>query len=307
MREQTAFVFGGGGSRGALQVGAVKALLEAGIKPDLLVGTSIGAVNAAYLALHGVSLQGLENLEAAWHDAAQSNLLPSNYLWLTVRALFNRPAVDPVHRLRDFYIKHGISPQLRFSDLRDVRLMIVAADLNGGRPVLYGADPDDSVLDGLVASTALPPWVPPMQMQDKLLMDGGVVSNLPIETALAMGSREIVALNLMDFRDVLASESGFGPFLGKLFHIVERRQLELEMALAEANGVKVYRLDLLNEFHVPLWQFDHTEELIAVGYDAACRELAEGTLLPLMERPGWVERVIHAIRYKLRTNAGKYR
>ncbi len=307
MSERTAFVFGGGGSRGALQVGAVKALLEAGIRPDLLVGTSIGAVNAAYLALHGVNLQGLENLEAAWYDAAQANLLPSNYLWLTVRVLFNRPAVDPVHRLRDFYISHGISPQLIFSDLRGVRLMIVAADLNGGRPVLYGADPNDSVLDGLVASTALPPWVPPMQMQEKLLIDGGVVSNLPIETALAMGSREIVALNLMDFRDVLANESGFGPFLGKLLHIVEQRQLELEMALAGAMGVKVYRLDLLSESHVPLWQFDHTEELIAVGYETACRELAEGILLPLIERPGWVERVIHAIHYRLRNNGGKTR
>lgn len=294
-----AFVLGGGGSRGALQVGAIKALLEADLRPDLLVGTSIGAVNAAYLALHGVNIRGLENLIEAWHDAARANLLPSNYLWLTVRTLFNRPITDPVHRMRNFYIKHGISPGLRFGDLQEIRLIIVAADLNGGHPVLFGKNPAESVLDGLVASTALPPWVQPLQMQTQLLMDGGVVSNLPIEPALTMGAREIVALNLMDFRDVLVEENGFGPFLGKLFNIVEQRQLALETALAQAKGVKVYRLDLLNEFHVPLWQFDHTDELIAVGYEMAKKELAEGGLRQLNERLGWVERALRAIRLKL--------
>jgi NTE family protein len=307
MSERTAFVFGGGGSRGALQVGAVKALLEAGIRPDLLVGTSIGSVNAAYLALHGLDLPGVEKLVAAWREAAHANLLPSNYLWLTVRALFNRPVVEPVHRMREFYIKHGMSPDLRFGDLQTVRLIIVAADLNTGAPVLFGMDPDESVLDGLVASTALPPWVQPLQMRDRLLMDGGVVSNLPIEPALMMGVRKIIAMNLMDFRDVIVETDGFAPFLAKLFHIIEQRQLALETALAQAKGVQVYRLDLLNESHVPLWQFEHAEEMIAVGYETACRELAEGTLLPLMERPGWVKLVIQAIHYGLRNYGGKTR
>lgn len=307
MSYRIAYALGGGGSRGALQVGAIKALLEIGIVPELLVGTSIGAVNAAYLALHGVEQQGLANLEAAWHDAAQANLLPSNYLWLTVRTLFNRPAVDSVHRLRDFFIKHGITPELRFGDLQEIPLIIVAADLNGGRPVLYGENPDDSVLEGLVASTALPPWVQPLQMQEKLLMDGGVVSNLPIETALKMGSREIIAMNLMDFRDVLTQEYGFGPFLGKLFNIVEQRQLELEMALAAAMGVKVYRLDLLSDFHVPLWQFDFTQELIAVGYQTARKEMAEGSLRELVDGQGWIKRALRAIRQRFSPDQGETR
>jgi NTE family protein len=299
MGNRIAYVLGGGGSRGALQVGAIKALLEVGILPDLLVGTSIGAVNGAYLALHGVNMRGLESLIEAWRDAAQANLLPSNYLWLTVRALFNRPVADPVYRMRDFYIKHGISPGLRFGDLQDIRLIIVAADLNSGCPVLYGMNPDDLVLDGLVASTALPPWVQPLQMQEQLLMDGGVVSNLPIEPALAMGARQIIAMNLMDFRDVMVEENGFGSFLGKLFNIVERRQLVLETSLAEAKGVLVYRLDLLSDFHVPLWRFDYTEELIALGYETARKELTEGGLRSLAESPAWVERVLRIIRQRL--------
>jgi NTE family protein len=62
MNNRLAFVLGGGGARGALQVGALRALLEAGYRPDLLIGTSIGAINAAGLALWGVDLAGVDAL-----------------------------------------------------------------------------------------------------------------------------------------------------------------------------------------------------------------------------------------------------
>ena len=75
MKKCTAFVLGGGGSRGALQVGAMRALLEAGIAPDLLVGTSIGAGNATGLALWGADLAGLTALEAVWDTISGEQLL----------------------------------------------------------------------------------------------------------------------------------------------------------------------------------------------------------------------------------------
>ena len=114
-----------------------------------------------------------------------------------------------------------------------------------------------------------------------------------------MGARQIIALNLMDFRDVLVEAEGFGPFLGKLFHIVERRQHDLEMSLAEARGVKVHRLDLLSTTHVQLWQFEHTEELIQVGYQAAKKELEEGDLSTLRGGWGWFDRAVSVIRERL--------
>jgi NTE family protein len=300
MNRQLAFVLGGGGARGALQAGAIKALVEAGAQPDLLVGTSIGAVNAAFLALHGANLQGVGQLIQAWRDSTQADLLPSNYLWLTVRALFGRPIESPVNRMREFFITHGMTADLKFGDLGDRQLIIVAADLNKGVPVLYGSNPDDSVLQALIASTALPPWVQPLHMNERLLIDGGVVSNLPIEPALAHGVREIVAMNLVDFRDVLSATHGFGPFLGKLFNTVEQRQLALEMALAKAQGVPVYCLNLLGKEHVPLWDFTQSNELIETGYETACKELEEGVLRPLIHKPGWLERMRQKIISGLR-------
>jgi NTE family protein len=167
-----AFVLGGGGARGALQVGALRALFEAGLQPDLLVGTSIGAANAAFLAIRGTTVDALAGLEDAWRVAADADLLPANYLWLTVRSLFNRPGFDSQQRIRDYFVGQGLSSDLRFGDLNGPPLILVAADLKGGCAVLYGLDPNESVLDGVLASTAIPPWVRPVARGSRRLMDG---------------------------------------------------------------------------------------------------------------------------------------
>ncbi len=269
-----AFVLGGGGARGALQVGALRALLEADIHPDLLVGTSIGAANAAFLAVRGLTHRSLAELEAAWHDAMQADLLPANYLWLTIRVLFNRAGVYHEHRVRDFFIAHGLKPETRFGQIKGIRLILVAADLNAGHAILYGTDPDQSVLEGLLASTALPPWVRPLEKNGRMLMDGGVVSNLPIEPALTQGATEIVALDLADPRSVDLTAHGFGPFLNRLMSTVEQRQIDLELELARAHGVPVHRIALQAEKPVPIWDFSHTDELITQGYEITRREIA---------------------------------
>ncbi|MFQ5341135.1 MAG: patatin-like phospholipase family protein [Anaerolineae bacterium] len=269
-----AFVLGGGGGRGALQVGALRALLEANIRPDLLVGTSAGATNAALVAVRGFTPQTLEELEAAWRDAAEADLLPANYLWLTVRMLFNRPRVQSHHRMRDFFVTHGLTPELRFADIQGPRLILVAADLNERRAILYGDDPDQSVLEGLLASTTIPPWTHPLEVEDHLLMDGGAVSNLPIEPALTQGATEVIALDIADPRVTESDAHGFGPFVAKLVATVEQRQLELELALAEARGVPVHRIVLRAATPVALWDFSEPDALIARGYEIARQEIA---------------------------------
>ncbi len=114
MKQSLAFVLAGGGARGALQVGALRALLEAGIRPDLVVGTSVGAINAVFLGLHGFTPEALDLLEAAWFAAAKAELLPPNPAWITIRVVFNRIHFRPDHRLRDFYMAQGLAPDISF-------------------------------------------------------------------------------------------------------------------------------------------------------------------------------------------------
>ena len=274
MSKMLTFVLGGGGSRGALQVGALFALLESGLQPDLFVGTSIGAVNATFCALHGFSKNGLEKLATAWREAAKLDLLPTNYFWMTVRAMLGRSSIDPSHRIRDFFIANGVTPELSFSEFKQPRVMMVSADLNTGQPVLHGDSPDEKVLEALLLSTALPPWSRPVRKQGRYEMDGGVVSNLPIEPALKAGATEIVALDLTDTRDSPILGDGVAGFLNKLSMAVEKRESILELELAEARGIPTLYIELLGKFPVPLWDFHHTEELISEGYEIARQKMA---------------------------------
>ncbi len=275
MNRSWAFVLGGGGARGALQVGALRALFEHGYVPDLLVGTSAGAINATFLALNGFSVEGMARLETAWQRAAELELLPVNYVWTTLRSMLRPHKPNPAQRIRDFFVATGISPRLHFCHVLGPKLIIVSSDLNTGKPVLHGMAPDDSILEALLVSTALPPWAMPVRRQDRYLMDGGVVSGLPIEPALLAGAKRIVALDLSDPRDAHGQANGFGLFLNKLTYAIEQRQADLELELARARRVPVLYLRLTGSQVVPIWDFRHTDELIARGYELANQALKD--------------------------------
>jgi NTE family protein len=299
MKQKLAFALSGGGARGALQVGALRALLEAGYQPDILTGTSIGSVNSAFLAIHGINLASVDTLVDAWHDAAKADLLPANYLWLTVRSLFQRPVTHSIHRMDSFFRSHGVTPDLKYGDIKDVTLLSIAADLNSGKAIVYGLDLTQSVLEGVLASTALPPWIEPIERNGAQLIDGGAVSPLPIESALNVGATRIIALGLSDPRDETTAAHNFGLFLNKLLFTNEHRHMEMEMALAEARHVPVHYIDLKGDDQVPLWDFTRTDALIEKGYEITVREIANWRA---EELPGWLAWMPEGWRNRLRKN-----
>jgi NTE family protein len=274
MEKCLAFVLGGGGARGAMQIGALRALLEAGFKPDLLVGTSIGAVNATGLALWGVDLAGIDALERAFREVADANLMDPRLARLMLRALFGRPNHHASQRVRGFFIAAGIAPDLRFDQMKDVRLGLIGSDLDSGRPVIYGQDPSQSVLDGLLTSIALPPWFAPVEKDGHIIMDGGALSNLPIEPALTMGATEIIALDLDDPRTEPGSGHSLNQYLGKLAFALSRRHICLESALAEAKGVPIHCIELRSPEVTPIWDFSKCRDLVGIGYDVACHKIS---------------------------------
>lgn len=280
MTKKLAFVLGSGGARGALQAGAIRALFEAGYYPDLVTGSSIGAANGAFLAVHGYDPQGVDQLIQTWERTVDRDLLPTNLWWQMMQAFFNRPRNSSRTRIREFAIENGITPDLRFKHLQGIKFFPVAADLDAGCPVILGLDPEESVLESVLASMALPPWVTPVEKNGHHLMDGAAVSGLPIEAALLQGADEIIALDLLDSADGeaagLPSPAGsLQNFFMKLDKTVEGRQRELEIELAEARGVPVRRISLTGETPVPIWDFRRSPELVRRGYELA-RQAAAG-------------------------------
>jgi NTE family protein len=293
MKTKLAFVLGGGGSRGAMQVGALRALLEAGYHPDLVTGTSIGAANAAFLAVHGYTLQGIQKLERVWQSTLDQDLLPTNLWWQTMRAFFKRTQGFSQQRVRKFAIDNGLSPNLRFADLEGARFYPVAADLNTGCPVIFGLNPQESVLESVMASMALPPWMAPAQQDGRYLVDGGAVSNLPVEAAMLQGATQIIALDLLHYPNLSVSSKGLGGFFLKLDQTVAGRESQLELKLAEVRGVKVQRICLATDPLVPLWDFRQSVELIERGYERTRQAISSW---PAESRPtGWRKMEIETI------------
>ncbi len=264
MKKCLALVLGGGGARGALQVGACRALFEAGYKPDLIVGTSIGAANAAGLALWGVNLDGVTALEKAYQTFADSRWMdtPGRLVWHT---LTGRPFFTG-QKARDIMIEFGIGPDLRFDHFEDVRLGLVSADMSSGERLIYGLELGQSVLEGVLNSVAVPPWFAPIENEDQLIVDGGALSNLPVEPALNMGATEIIALDLSIPPDQARSTGKLNQ-LEKAISSFNEHENHLELTLAEARGVPVHYLHLISDPPTPMWDFSTYRELIAIGYE----------------------------------------
>ena len=291
MKKKLAFALGGGGSRGALQAGALRALLQANIQPDLLVGTSIGSVNAIFMAMHGFSPQMLDKLDEAWLIVAKANLFPASTAWLTTQMLLNYVGVYPYSGIKDYFVAQGIRPDLRFGDLPHAPVILVSTDLNGRKPVYYGNDPQDLVLDGLIASAALPPWVSPIDSGGRMLVDGGMISNLPIEPALAYGATEIIAMGLSNPNEVSETMSGIGNTWTKFLNTIEARQIQLELALAQARNVPVHIIDLKTLVPVPAYDFSQTQFLLQDGYRQTKWVLDSGLLAQLGQSDTWLSRL----------------
>ena len=273
MNDRLAFVLGGGGARGAMQVGALRALFEAGMQPDLLVGSSIGAVNATGLALWGVNGEGVDKLEQTYDEVAEANLMDPRLPLLALRALSGRPSSEANRRVASFLMSRGLAPDLRFDEVGAVRLALIGSDLDAGDLIIYGEDPGHLVLDGLMASIALPPWFAPVQEAGHVVMDGGILSNLPIEPAMTLGATKILALDLDDPRAMPAQEHMLGRYLAKLVFALSRRHIALETALAEAEGIPLQHIALRSPEPVPIWDFTRAGALIQIGYDIASRQI----------------------------------
>lgn len=274
MKTCRAFVLGGGGARGAMQVGALRALFEAGLKPDLLVGTSIGAINATGLAVWGVNQAGLEKLEHAYQLMEDSKLMDPRLLQFAWNAVSKRQDYSSHHSAREILIDAGITPEFRFRQVQNVRLATVAADLDAGKPSIYGLDPEHSVLEGVMASFTIPPWFAPIEKDGQFIVDGGALSNLPIEPAIRLGATEIIALDLHDPDSYMDLSKTTGPFLPKLASAITQRQRDLEMELASARGVPVRYVSLRSLPPVPLWDFRTHRDLFKVGYETMKNEIS---------------------------------
>lgn len=183
----TAFVFSGGGSLGAIQVGMLLALAEEGVVPDLLLGTSVGAVNAAWAAGRP-GVDGARELADVWRSVRREEVFPLHPLRGLLGFTGRRDHLIDPGSLRALLARH-----LNFGRLEEavVPLLVVATDVATGAEVVLSRG---DTVDAVAASTAIPGVFPPVPWERGVLMDGGVSNNTPISHAVEWGAETVYVL-----------------------------------------------------------------------------------------------------------------
>ncbi|WP_298255917.1 patatin-like phospholipase family protein [Bradyrhizobium sp.] len=183
---KTAFVFAGGGSFGAIQVGMLHSLVANGVSADMVVGSSVGAINGAYFA-GTPTLKGVLELETIWRGLTRHDVFPIT--WRTLLGFIWR---------RDFLISHEgirklLEDHLPFRKLQDAQLPIhiVTTDIVSGESVVLSAG---SAIEAIVASTSIPGAFAPVPYKGRYLADGAISANTPVKVAIEKGARRLIIL-----------------------------------------------------------------------------------------------------------------
>lgn len=186
-RPRVAFVLPAGGSAGAVQVGIAQALFEAGIRPDVLVGCSVGALNAAFLAADPTPARA-DVLAAVWRTVTRAHVFGASRSRVVLRAALRQEHLYDPAPLRSL-----IARFCPLDDLADaaVPVHLVTTDLEHGVARWWDRGPAHELL---YASACLPGLFPPLVVDGRRQVDGGVLEPVPVQRALDLDAEVVFVL-----------------------------------------------------------------------------------------------------------------
>jgi NTE family protein len=268
---RTAFVLSGGASLGALQVGMLEALYERDIAPDFLVGTSVGALNAAFVASRPQSPHTARELGRVWRDLQRQDVFPVSLSALVGGVCGRRDHLVPDRELRRLIRRH-----VEFDDLGDAQipLHLIAFDLREGRELRLSEGP---AVDAVAASASIPGIFPPVAIHERRLIDGGVVNNTPISHAVELGAERIYVLPTQAPHD-RPGRVPTGPLDAAIqgVHLLICCRLEADVARYSA-AAELIVLPAPNAGCVQPTSFEHSHRLITDARAAARTALRRST------------------------------
>ncbi len=248
-RVRVALALGGGAVRGTAHIGVLKAMEEAGIQVDLIVGTSAGSLVGALYA-GGLGCEKMESLlgSVGWFDIAEP-------VWPRGGFLTSR-------RMRSF-LEQFIGPK-RVEELA-IPFAAVAGDATTGQEVVLREGP---VADAVRASTAIPGIFRPVELDGRLLMDGVVVNNVPASVARALGADLVIAVDITEYTFAAGAPRSLAEAVMRAFDIMARQTINASLEWADI--VIRPQVGGLNGF-----RFRNAPEYVRRGYDAARAAIPE--------------------------------
>ncbi|HEY2505345.1 MAG TPA: patatin-like phospholipase family protein [Streptosporangiaceae bacterium] len=217
-----AIVLGGGGVLGATQVGMLRALMESGVRPDLVVGTSVGALNGAAIAAEP-TMAGVESLAMLWGSLSEEGMFTD-----TMFARASNLARYRTHLYSPAPMRRLLASRLpaTFEQLK-VQFQCVAASIEQAGAHWFASG---DLADAVMASSAVPGLLPPVQIGDEHFLDGGLVHSIPVGRALALGAAEIYVLHVGRIEQPLKPPRSLWDVCLTSFEVARRHRFIEEMA-----------------------------------------------------------------------------
>jgi NTE family protein len=267
--ERVAFVLAGGASLGAVEVGMLRALYERGITPQLVVATSAGALNAAFIASRPQTVQTAEALGAIWLGLRRGQVFPVNLLTGLLGFLGTQDHLVPDGAMRRLITRHIERDRLEQMPLE---LHVIAVDVITGEEVRLSRGP---AVEAVMASAAIPAVLPPVTWEGRELMDGGVANNTPISHAIELGATEVYVLPTGNACALTEPPSGALAMALHALSLLTQRRLIDDIA-AHEDRTKLIVLPPPCPLSVQPIDFAHANLLIDRAYADACEFLDGG-------------------------------
>jgi NTE family protein len=268
----TAFVLGGGGLLGAHEVGMLRALSEAKIRPDIVVGTSIGAVNGAFIAADPD--RAAQRLADLWRGESLGAVFSETVFGRAarlVRSGTHLHAIEPLAKLLAETL-----PVAGFTDLK-LPFHCVAASIEDATARWFSSGP---LVPAVMASCAVPGLLPPVEIDGRHYFDGGLVDSIPVGRAVALGATRVYVLQVGRVESPLPVPERPWEVGLVAFEIARRHRFHEEMS-AIPPGVEVHVLPTGGERQPPgLRQFryrgrNQVSSSIERSYQASASYLAQ--------------------------------
>jgi NTE family protein len=265
---KTAFVFAGGGSLGAVQVGMLRTLLAAGVRPDFVVGASVGAINAGYFA-GAPDPEGVATLARIWSGLRRSDIFP-----LTLASAFGLLR-HPGNLVDPGGLRRLLAANLPIPRLEDAQIPLnIMATNQQGQAVRLSSGP---AVEAILASTAIPGVFPPVHIEGEALMDGAIAANTPMLLAAELGASRII---ILPTGYACALKEPPTRAAGKALHAITLMitwQLMHELQRIPED-VEVHIVPTLCPLAVSPFDFSAATELIERGAQTAKQWIEEGGL-----------------------------
>ena len=213
---------------GALQAGILRALIARGLQPSRIVGTSVGALNGAFLAVHPGE-EGLERLAQTWRALENERYIRANPVRVAYRLASRQRCLFSSDFLRELIAEHTVEDD--FAAAR-VPLHVTATNLATGKKRVFSEGP---LSQAVLASAAIPGVFAPIEIDGESYIDGGVVAHLDLDTAVDEGSKEILAIDLSHCFEEPEPRSAIGV-ISRTVDIVLARSRRARHSPAPAQG-----------------------------------------------------------------------